>query len=161
MNKYHNKRTVVRDLSFSLLTEGKILKIKANGYSMYPLIKPGSVIFIEPLSDEPTLTPGEIIAWKRESGFVVHRLIRITLNGNEITYFTRGDSCARIDNPVTRDQIAGKVVRVETLNNKIIEGPQLIRNPCYIINRMNVWFIIKIKRIFSLLTDPPTTLKGG
>jgi len=145
-----NKLGVVRDLGFSLLEEGKILKIKASGYSMYPSIKPESIIFIEPLAYESSPVPGEIIAWKRESGFVVHRLVRIVRNDNEIRYFTRGDSCGYEDQPVRKDQIAGKVVRLENQKNKLIDESQLDRKYCYFINRLNVWIILKFKRILKI-----------
>jgi len=146
MNKERHNYTVIRDLGFSLLAEGKILKIKAGGYSMYPLIKPGYLIFIEPFADDIHPAPGEIIAWKRESGFVVHRLIRIIRNGSEVTYFTRGDSCGYEDQPVIREMIAGKVVRIEN-HNEEIKGSRLNMKSCYFINRLKVWFLLKLKKI--------------
>ena len=161
MNKDQNKYIAIRDLGFSLLTEGKVLKIRASGYSMYPLIKPGSVIFIEPLMENKNPVPGEILAWKRESGFVVHRLVRIIMKGNEIIYITRGDSCGNEDKPVTKEMIAGKVIRVENINKVPMEDHQLVRKPCYFINKLKVWFIIIQKKIFLILTDPPPPLKGG
>jgi signal peptidase I len=161
MKQDHTKYSVVRDLGFSLLAEGKILKIKADGYSMYPSIKPGSVIFIEPLEENSSPVPGEIIAWKRESGFVVHRLVKIIMNENEILYFTRGDSCGYEDQPVTRDLIAGKVVLVENQNKETTEDHQLARRPCYFSNRLKVWFILKYKRVASVFNRPPAPLKGG
>ncbi len=90
----------MKNIGFSLLDEGTTLKVKAEGYSMYPSIKPGSVILIEPLADGLFPSPGEIIAWKRESGLVVHRLVRITKEENKICYITRGDSCAYEDQPI-------------------------------------------------------------
>ncbi len=161
MNKNRDNHMLVRDLGFSLLAGGTNLKIKAGGYSMYPSIKPGTTIFIEPLAVDNDPAPGEIIAWKRESGFVVHRLVRSERRGNDVIYYTRGDSCKYEDKAVTRDQIAGKVVRTENENNGKKEGGQLIRKPCYLINRMNVNIILKIKRFFNLFTDHPTPLKGG
>ena len=155
MNKTRDDNKLVRDLGFSLLAEGTILKIKANGYSMYPSIKPGTTIFIEPLEDYSNLLPGEIIAWKRESGFVVHRFVRSERRGNDIIYYTRGDSSKFEDKPVTRDQIAGKVVRIENENNGIKEGSQRISNPCYFLNNLNVNIIIILKRILNLFTDTP------
>ena len=153
MNKDQNNHALIKDLGFSLLAEGKILKIKADGYSMYPTIKPGSVIYIESLTENMSPWPGEIIAWKREPGFVVHRLVRIIRNDNETIYFTRGDSCSCEDQPVTKELIAGRVVRVENLNNETISAAKLARKHCYFINRLKVWFILKIKRISLLFKE--------
>lgn len=149
MNKTRDDHKIVRDLGFSLLGEGTILKIKAGGYSMYPSIKPGTTIFIEPQAEYINLVPGEIIAWKRESGFVVHRLIRTEKKVNEIIYITRGDSSKYEDTPVNMDQIAGKVIRIEDRKHRTIEGSRLIKKPCYLINRIIILLIIKMKRIYN------------
>ena len=161
MNKASDNHITIKDISFSLLAEGTTLKLNANGYSMYPSIKPGTIIFIEPFTVNNDPEPGEIVAWKRESGFVVHRLVRSERRGNDVIYYTRGDSCKFEDKAVTRDQIAGKVVRTENENNGKKEGGQLIRKPCYLINRMNVNIILIFKRFFNLFTDHPAPLKGG
>ena len=149
MNKTRDTNRIVRDLGFSLLDEGKNLKIKADGYSMYPSIKPGTIIFIEPFTVNNDPEPGEIVAWKRESGFVVHRLVRSERQGNDVIYITRGDSCRYEDRPVTRDQIAGKVIRIEDRKNRIIEGRELILKPCYFVNRIIVKVLLIINFILT------------
>jgi signal peptidase I len=147
MNKIPDSHIIVKNIGFSLLAEGKTLKIKTDGYSMYPSIKPGSVILIEPLIEDMPPSPGEIIAWKRESGFVVHRLVRIIKDGRLINFITRGDSCAREDQPISVDQIAGKVVQVETISGTILlSGDDLISKPAYLYNRLMVWVLVRIKK---------------
>lgn len=156
-NKAPENHIIVKDIGFSLLAEGKSLKVKADGYSMYPSIKPGSIVLIEPLAEDISPSPGEIIAWKRESGFVVHRLVRIIKEGDKISFITRGDSCAYKDKPVTRNQIAGKVVQVESDTGRLLSaGGKLIRKPCYLYNRLIVWVLLRIRRI-----HPPTPPRGG
>ena len=67
---------------------------------MYPCIKPGSLILIEPINVKGLPSPGEIIAISREAGLIVHRLTKI-INKNGVTYYiARGDSNAYADNPV-------------------------------------------------------------
>jgi signal peptidase I len=150
MSKASDNYIIVKDIGFSLLAEGKTLKVKANGYSMYPSIKPGSLIMIEPLAAGATPAPGEIIAWKRESGLVVHRLIRILKNDGVTNFITRGDSCALKDQPVTIDQIAGKVIQVETPSGRILlQGDKLIRKPLYLYNRSIVWVLVRIRKVFN------------
>jgi len=146
MNK--ESRSLAREIGFSLLAEGKTIRIRAEGYSMYPLIRPGYVIYIEPFTEDENPVPGEIIAWKRDTGFVVHRLIRITRENGGIVFITRGDSCAYEDKPVTKDQVAGKVKRTEKRSGKQTRsGEELIRKPGYLYNRLLVWFIIRIKKV--------------
>jgi signal peptidase I len=143
---------IVKEVGFSLLAEGKTLKVKADGYSMYPAIKPGSVIYIEPFIDEQIPAPGEIIAWKRDTGFVVHRLIRKVKEEDKICFITRGDSCVNEDKPVFREQIAGKVIRTEDPSGKRYEtGQGLISKPGYLYNRILVWFIIRLNKVRNLV----------
>lgn len=141
---------VIKEIGFSLLAEGTTLRVKAEGYSMYPSIKPGSSLLIKPASDQSLLSPGEIIAWKRKSGLVVHRLIRIVKEDNRVFYITRGDSCAYEDPPVIPDRIAGKVIQVETPSGTIISaGDKLIRKPFYLYNRVIVWVMVRIGKVLN------------
>ena len=105
--------TVLKDIGFRLLAEGKTISVKAEGFSMYPSIKPGSVIFIEPYTPGTEPVSGQIIAWKRGAGFVVHRLVSAYKQKGQKYFITRGDSSDVADDPILIDQIAGRVVRVE------------------------------------------------
>ena len=138
--------TIVKDISFSLLEEGLSVKIKADGYSMYPSIKPGSLICIEPIYNDLLPRPGEIVAWKRSSGFVVHRLVRIEKKDDQTIFITRGDSCLNDDMPVTA--LAGKVVRIEDNQGKIVECSNRNTIPNYNLNRGMVLCILALKKIF-------------
>lgn len=130
---------VVKDLSLTLLAEGKTIRIKAHGYSMYPCIKPGSLLLIEPLNIKGFPRPGEIIAIKRENGIVVHRLSRIIIKNGINFYIARGDSNAYPDNPVKIDKIAGRIVRAETTGeNPVIADIRINTKPSYFINRIRV-----------------------
>jgi signal peptidase I len=138
--------TIVKDISFSLLEEGISVKVRADGYSMYPAIRPGSFIYIEPVTPGSLPCPGDIVAWKRDCGFVVHRLVRILKNGSEISYITRGDSCSLEDKPVSI--LAGKVVKIE--NEKgIAYSPVTSAKPRYLFNRWRVLGILIFNKMFS------------
>jgi signal peptidase I len=151
MNKDLNSKILIRNIGFSLLSEGKTLKIRADGYSMYPSVRPGSLIFIEPLPEDTEPAPGDLIAWKREAGFVVHRLTRISRKNNDVKYITRGDSCANEDAPVSRDQIAGKVIRIENPGGEIKTERKFVRKPAYFYNRVLVWLLLRSKKFVKLL----------
>jgi signal peptidase I len=138
----------VKDIGLTLLAEGKTIRIKAHGYSMFPRIKPGSLILIEPLNIKGMPRPGEIIAIKRENGLIVHRLSRI-INKNGVTcYIARGDSNAYADNPVKIDKIAGRIVRAEsTGENPVPADIRINIRPKYFINRIRVIGIILWRKI--------------
>jgi signal peptidase I len=151
MNNISEKQNIIKDIGFSLLADGKTLRVRAEGYSMYPAIKPGSVVYLEPVTENDPPVPGEIIAWKRETGFVVHRLVRILKKDNTILFVTRGDSCRNEDKPVSPEVVAGKVSGIDDGKGKTITKDALVRKHCYFYNRLAVWVLIKVKRINRLL----------
>jgi signal peptidase I len=152
MNRNPETHTIIKETGFSLLEEGRAIRIRADGYSMYPFIKPGSIILIEPMTVESNPVPGEILAWKRDSGFVVHRLVSIKRNDSGIFFITRGDSCSYDDLPVSREQIAGRVTRVEQPSGKILKSENdLITHPFYLYNRLLVWMFLRFRRVLSIL----------
>ena len=152
MNNWRNNHSIVKDIGLTLLSEGKTIRIKANGYSMYPCIKPGSLILIEPLKIKGFPLPGEIIALRRESGLIVHRLSK-TINKNGIVwYIARGDSNAYADNPVKIEKIAGRIVRAETTGeNPVPADIRINTRPNYFLNRIRVIGILLWKKIKILL----------
>jgi len=149
MNKENHN--LVKEIGFSLLAEGKTVRIRAEGYSMYPVIRPGNIIYIEPFAEDEAPVPGTVIAWKRETGFVVHRLISIKKEEDRTCFTTRGDSCSNEDKPVTKELIAGRVISTENSRGKRIRsGEELIRKPNYLYNRLLVWFVIRFRKLMNL-----------
>jgi signal peptidase I len=140
----------VKDIGLTLLKEGKTIRIKAHGYSMYPSIKPGSMILIEPLRIKGLPHPGEIIAIRREQGLIVHRLSKIMNRNGIISYIARGDSNAIADNPVNIDKIAGRIVRSEaTGENPVPAEISINTRPNYIFNRIRVIVLLLFKKIHN------------
>lgn len=138
-------------MSLTLLAEGKTIRIKAHGYSMYPAIKPGSLVLIEPLRQKGKPVPGEIVALKRENGLVVHRVIKTVVKDGITYYITRGDSNANTDSPVTIEKIAGRIIKSEpTGENPIPADIRINKKPRYIINRLSVIGIFLFKKIKSI-----------
>ena len=148
MNNPRNKFEVVKNIGLTLLAEGKTIRIKAHGYSMFPSIKPGSLIVIEPINIKGLPRPGEIIAIRRESGLIVHRLSGI-INKNNVTYYiARGDSNAYADIPVKIDKIAGRIVRAEsTGENPVPANVSINTKPNYFFNRIKVILLLMKKKI--------------
>jgi len=148
MSSDNGKKSVIKDISLSLLEEGKTIRIKAHGYSMYPSVKPGSLLLIEPLQRGGHLITGEIVAIKRDSGIIVHRLIKIVKKGDVTYYITRGDSNPLADDPVKIERIAGRVVRSETTGeNTIAADIKVNTSPNYFRNRLRVIILHLWKKI--------------
>jgi len=147
MNKAGRYRESIKDMSLVLLAEGKTIRIRASGYSMYPAIKPGSLILIEPVMLKGRPVPGEIVAIKRGNGLVVHRIRKRVVKDGKTWYIARGDSNSRSDNPVTIEMIPGRVIRSEPTGQNSIPADIRIRpRPNYFLNRIRVIFIfLRIK----------------
>jgi signal peptidase I len=150
MNNLTRSRDILKNVGLNLLSEGKTIRIKAHGYSMYPCIKPGSVLLIEPLKLKGLPKPGEVVAIRRENGLVVHRITKIVRKNGTDFYIARGDSNARSDNPVKLAMIPGRIIRAETSGeNQELADIGINTKPSYILNRLRViWIILwgKVKR---------------
>jgi signal peptidase I len=134
----------------SLLADGTTIRIKAHGYSMYPSIKPGSLLIIEPVKVKGPPQPGEIIVIKRETGLIVHRLVKIVIKDGVRYYIARGDSNAYADAPVKLEMITGRVIKAEaTGENRVPADIRIKKKPNYFMNRMRVIFIMIGIRIRS------------
>jgi signal peptidase I len=114
---------------------------------MYPCIRPGSLILIEPLNIKGLPRPGEIIAIRREAGLIVHRLTKIINKNGAAYYIARGDSNAYADNPVKIEKIAGRIVRAEsTGENPVVADIKVNTKPKYFVNRIRVIAILLLKK---------------
>src|SRR5665811_1694753 len=115
---------------------------------MYPCVKPGSLILIEPLNIKGLPHKGEIVAIRREAGLIVHRLIKIIYKNGVMWYIARGDSNAYADNPVKIEKIAGRIVRAEsTGENPVPADIRINTKPKYFINRIRVIVLLLTKKI--------------
>ena len=89
-----------------LLEQGKRLRIKPRGYSMYPLIVPGrDEVFVERVSPE-SLRRGDVVLYRRrdEDILVLHRIWK--REGD--AFFLVGDNQKEIEGPLEASQIKGK-----------------------------------------------------
>ena len=148
MNNRSSNHSIVKDIGLTLLAEGKTIRIKAHGYSMYPCIKPGSLILIEPLNIKGMPRSGEIIAIRREAGLIVHRISKMICKNGVTWYVARGDSNSYADNPVKIDKIAGRIVRAEsTGENPVPADIRINTKPNYFVNRIRVIGLLLLKKI--------------
>ena len=102
---------------------------------MYPTICEGDVITVMPI-ETASITIGDIILYRHKSGVTAHRVMH-TLKQSEndsrsapqgsqnrsssetLHFFLRGDAAVVFDDPVSADQILGKVTHVEREGRRI------------------------------------------
>lgn len=92
-----------------LLEEGNQIRVKPQGYSMYPLLVPGRDEVIIKQEDSSRLRRGDIVLFRREGSILVlHRICRRC--GDD--FFMVGDNQKQIEGPIGKNQIKGKVTTV-------------------------------------------------
>ncbi len=93
-----------------ILAQGKYLRCRVSGRSMYPFIKSGAIILVEPMT-LARLKIGDIIFFRRPWGtYVAHRLIK--KNGSGML-LTKGDSHYYYDALVNMEEVLGRVIQIE------------------------------------------------
>lgn len=98
------------------------MRIRAKGGSMGPFIRNHDIITIATLT-QSKLKLGEIVAFtnsKNENNFrlSMHRVVQLLDNEN---YLIKGDNTSKYpDGIVSRNQILGKVIKIER-NNRIVQ----------------------------------------
>jgi signal peptidase I len=98
------------EVSRETSSTGHAWRVKSRGESMYPLIKNGDTLLIEPLKADE-LHPGDIAFYRVSSGsFVAHRFIKRNSSG---LLLTNGDSLRQYDELVDEGQVFGKVIQIE------------------------------------------------
>jgi len=102
---------------------------KVVGNSMFPLIRKGDWIYIEPIT-ENNLQSGDIILFSVNQRFVVHRIVNI--ENDQLV--TKGDWSRSLDPSITKVNVIGKLVAIKkgkyklTLNHPFLRiQNQLIR----------------------------------
>lgn len=95
-------------LAEELVAAGITFCFQATGQSMFPTIRNGEVLHVEPLG-EGKLRCGDIILFRAKGEFKAHRIIQIKREA----FVARGDASLQADGEVDRRQIIGRVVAKE------------------------------------------------
>jgi hypothetical protein len=101
-----------RDLAVEALRASGRVRLAARGYSMLPSLWPGDVLTIH-ASTLAQLVPADLVLYQREGSFFVHRVVRQTQIDGQVRLITRGDSMPHRDQPVSAQEVLGKVTAVE------------------------------------------------
>lgn len=95
-------------VSLDLLHSGHPIRFRATGSSMYPTIRDGDFITVEPLASGAVRT-GDIVMYTTDERFVVHRVVALRSRD----FVARGDALPQDDPPASLDRLLGRVVAVE------------------------------------------------
>ena len=88
-----------------LLGDGYSARFVATGDSMYPSIRSGDTLELEP-ADPADLRIGDVVLVRAQRGLTAHRIVAITPE----SVITRGDNCLRRDPSVPFSAVIGRVI---------------------------------------------------
>jgi signal peptidase I len=98
-----------------LLDRGVYARFTARGGSMAPVILHDEIVTVAPIGAGP-IRPGEIVlVASRTEGLLIHRVVEVTGEGPAMRFITKGDAARVADRPVGREEILGRVTRVEKI----------------------------------------------
>ncbi len=97
----------IDQLPVELLAAGHTLTVHVRGYSMFPWLRPGDLIRVEPV-DATSLRPGDVILFRAGGVAITHRLLR----WKDGRLITKGDAAPCPDRPLSPVEVAGRVIEV-------------------------------------------------
>lgn len=136
-------------LIISILRSGHSVELPASGYSMFPALRPGDLVTVNPISKEGLFEPGIVVVFRKDNSFIMHRIVKLTESSvAEISIETQGDSLLKKDQPVSIENYLGIAVsfkrnQKERKIRKII--PSVTR---YRLNHSLLWIYSKVKKVF-------------
>ena len=78
--------------------------------SMDPTIHKGDAVILKKVTEKTELKKGDIVAYSNGKLIIVHRIVDVKKDGNNLTYITKGDNNNGNDpRPVSRSQVKGTV----------------------------------------------------
>ena len=99
------------DLTTELLSQGTTVHFRPSGRSMYPSIREGEVITVDPVASSDVKL-ADIVLYRSETGLIAHRVVEIASRDARV-FRLRGDASLSSDEPVGAEQILGRVVGVQ------------------------------------------------
>jgi signal peptidase I len=107
-----DRSKVFLDVVTDVLRRGYSIRFRAGGSSMWPTIRSGEAITVEP-TKATAIKLKDIIFYRTGRGVIGHRVVKIANRNGELVLLARGDADLGAGEPVAAEQILAKVVAVE------------------------------------------------
>ncbi len=106
-----NASNLLLDLTTELLSRGNTVRFRPSGRSMYPSIREGELIPVEPVRASDVKL-ADIVLYRSERGPIAHRVVEIASRDSRV-FRLQGDASLSCDQPVEAHRILGRVVGVQ------------------------------------------------
>lgn len=97
------------ELAAEMLRSWGKLRLRVNGWSMLPSIRPGDTLLIEAVNYD-NVASGEVVLFLRGQRLFAHRAIG--RSHSDLRIITRGDAMRREDRPLNQAELLGKVTLI-------------------------------------------------
>jgi len=145
-------------LSKEIYSKGGALYFRIRGSSMYPFIRDGDILAIQPV-EITDLKLGDIVAFQSTSqNLVAHRLIQKQFQKGDIFLRTRGDAAWELDDYISKKQIVGRVFKIKRgqkvilINSHFWRLVSIIWTKCSSLSPLLLKLFISIRRLCSRTT---------
>ena len=114
-----SRRAASIDIAAEILSTGGGLRLRARGMSMYPFIRHGDLIEVEP-ADASAVRMGDVILSRDgHDRMVAHRVVKVRDLGHGGTLVTKGDWTIRPDETIEPGQVLGRIVAIERSGRRL------------------------------------------
>jgi len=110
--KAFDRSQVFLTVATDVLRKGYRMRFRAKGSSMWPTIRSGEAITVEPAAT-PEVKLKDIVLYRNGRGVTGHRVVLVANRDGERVLLARGDADQGAGEPVAAEQILGRVVAVE------------------------------------------------
>jgi signal peptidase I len=138
----------IEELSHNLrkeaISKGHSLQTVVSGYSMFPFLRNGDLLTVEPVPME-TIKQGDVVVFEVKEKWIAHRVIEIKKWRGSIILTLKGDTNVEPDPPVTIHNYIGKIVALQRMNKNVS-----LTTSFRLIQRKMVLFQPRIYRLLML-----------
>lgn len=112
-----NQQELSHALRKQAIMQGHSVQTVASGYSMFPFLRNGDLLTVEPVSMDK-IKRGDVVVFESEEKWIAHRVIKIRNGAGGLEFLLRGDTCISIDPVVNKENFIGSVSVFNRLNSK-------------------------------------------
>jgi len=112
-----NPQELSHTLRKEIISQGRSVKILASGYSMFPFLRKGDLLTVEPVPMK-TIKRGDVVVFESEEKWIAHRVIKIRSNPESLEFLLRGDTCIAFDPLVNEGNYIG-FIQVYSRKNSV------------------------------------------
>ena len=112
-----NQQELSHALRKEAIKNGHAVQTLASGYSMFPFLRKGDLLTVEPVSMDK-IKRGDVVVFESEEKWIAHRVIKIQSNAEGLEFLLRGDTCIEFDPAVDKENYIGSVQVFTRKNSK-------------------------------------------